>query len=168
MNFIAYASPLTESSLVAREDSSSVEVGGPVPPGIPITETDPLGAKSKAVIPWQAMVSLNPYINPDMVPPGAVVKLPPGTFWIARPGETILTVAKHFVKCATTYSYTYGAKPTLDPYALAQMNYVYSISAPLPPGRLIRLPPDSGYLAFSQTKFAFIANHLSFAGPYYF
>ena len=129
------------------------------------TMTSPLGS-SKAMVPWQALVPLNPHINPDFVPAGAVVRVPPGTFWIARRGETIRTVAKHFVKCISTYYNPYTPKSTLDPYLLAQMNHVLSIDAFLPPGSLIRLPPDAGYLAFKRTKFAFIAKYLSFGGHY--
>lgn len=130
-----------------------------------VTSTSPLGS-SKAMVPWQALVPLNPQINPEYVPAGAVVRIPPGTFWIARKGETIRTVARHFVKCISTYYNPYTPKSTLDPYLLARMNYVLSIDTFLPQGSLVRLPPDAGYLAFARTKFAFIARYLSFGGHY--
>ena len=115
---------------------------------------------SKALIPWYDLIILNPHLDPDFVPAGSVVRVPPRTSWIARHDETIISVANHFVSCVN--SYNYGLKNTLDPILLARMNGFHAIDTPLPRGHLIRLPPDAGYLAFRDTKFEFIFRNLAF------
>jgi hypothetical protein len=150
------------SETTDHDHQESPVATGPVPPGIPLADTSTIdipALPSKALIPWYSLVTLNPQLNPNYVPAGAVVVVPPGSAWIARNGETILSVAQHFVKCY------YGPKATLNPYLLARMNRVYGINTPLPPGSLVRLPSDAGYLAYAPTTFAFISRYLSFMGP---
>ena len=187
MNQIVDSSVIRNSSLVVRNDSHpinatdsdsishttdsdsllphSIDSHAILPPGEPVTEKTIKGKSKAYILPWQALVPLNPYTNPNYVPPGTVVKLPPGTAWMTRPGESIYSLAMHFVQCAAYKSYYYAPNQRLDPYALAHANGIYSIYQQLPLGVPIRLPPDAGYLAYSFTTFGFISSHLSF-GPH--